>query len=317
MRVYDQSFLVRLQSDRVLRNGRYKFRITFHTQDISQSRHFENPLFATFLDINSEFDPIIYHPNEPPDVCFQFPIRDRDPIAIHAHASVLESSRYFAQQLASIALGKGNRKRSFFDGTSCTITEFSPAVFRVMLRYLYTGQVEMIKQSEDGCFESGPPSQMRHVSDPVEYDNDGPGTNRRRTHEAVHFEDLYRIAERYGVDALKSLSVKAIQCNLNMAIAISMLAKLPEDACQQGLMSRGESFGGDDNQDRFFRDTQVGIAMDVVKEYIQFFSTEVTIGNRLESSSGHHRPSIQQQRDMILEIGDCVLSNMIRLWKGN
>ena len=271
------------------------------------------------MDINPAFDPTLYRPDEPPDVCFQFPIKGRDPIAIHAHASVLEPSRYFAQQLAGIALEKDDRKRTLFSGTSCTITEFSPAVFRVMLRFLYTGKVEMTNQLENTRFERGLPSQTRRVFDPVEnvVHDECLGGNRNRTSGAVYFEDLYRIAERYGVQALKSLSLKAIQCNLNMTIAISMLAKLPEDACQQGLMGREESFGGENDHDRFFRDTQMGIARDIVKEYIQFYSMEVTMANRPESPAGHHHPSTQQLREMISEVGDCVLSNMVRLWGMN
>lgn len=302
----------------MLRNGRYKFRISLHTQDISRSRYLEHPLYTTLLDLNPEFEPSQYRRGEPLDICFQFPVKDREPIEIHAHSSVLDKSQYFSRRLADIAQ-ENEAKKSPFHGIICTITEFSPAVFRVMLRYLYTGRLEILKQleyiSESGAVKASIRSHhsMGTGSNDRITPGDGRGNKRGRTPSAVYFEDLYRIAERYEVQELKFLSLKAIQCNLNITIAISMLAKLPEDACQQGIQSGGKSFGGETEQDRFFRHTQMEIARDIIKEYVQFFSTEVIVSNATQRPA--HQFSVHGRKAMITEVGDCVLSNMARLWK--
>ncbi|KAI1300534.1 hypothetical protein EDD11_006101 [Mortierella claussenii] len=264
---------VRLQPDRVLRNNQYKFRIGLYTQDISRSRILKHPIFTSFLDIDSSFEPSNYRPEDAPDVLFQFPMfktqggssiniergsgtgtgagagRDQPTLCtiIQAHSSVVCKSHYFAQRVAEV---KEERARSGlpFRGIICVITEFSPAVFRTMLRFLYTGRIriqDLEKATEKRVAVGRGGGQGREQVETVAlvtpirvqpqeaglYDGraiEGRGVCRQeRRSETVYFEDLYHISGRYGIQELRTLSLKAMQCTLNLSIAVGMLAKLP------------------------------------------------------------------------------------------
>ncbi|KAG0048768.1 hypothetical protein BGZ83_006326, partial [Gryganskiella cystojenkinii] len=315
---------ISLQPSRILRNGYYMFRVAFYTQDISQCRPPRQPLFASFLDINPEFDPSRYRPHESTDICFKFPKsqisrflggRAEDPQEIHAHASILSHSPYFTQLIANTIQREKDDASDEILGFE--ITEFGSEVFCVLLRYLYTGRIEMLPRLMDKgpknaadfdtrlphppclSLESTSPTRRAQQSTP----DSTTARQRIGSITPVHFEDLYRIADRYEVQDLKALSLKAIQCNLDMTIAVSMLAKLPYDACQQGIETQGESFGGQTDQDRFFRRTQTTIAADLIREYVQFYSTKVDLLG-MEHSPPGHLFSVQERRAAIREIGD-------------
>ncbi|KAF9129717.1 hypothetical protein BGW39_003861 [Mortierella sp. 14UC] len=306
---------VKLQSERVTRNGRYKFRIAFHTQDISRSRFLEHPIFPSFLDIYSDFYPEQYWKHAPPDVCFYFPASKtvHEPISINAHSAALGESQYFAQRLTEVTEEKATQGSPFY-GVLCNITEFTPPVFRTMLRYLYTGRLRFKKPEEEaqrrttmgsgqsekestetsgvytfGAFETEERRKKRH---------DEPG--------AVYFEDLYRISERYEIPTLKALSLKAMQCTLNMSVAISMLAKChPESGEDKGEPGR--------DLEPVLNKLQWAMAKDSVKEYIQFFGTEVTTSaNDVLPNRGM---SVEERKHMINSLGDDILNNLYRFWE--
>ncbi|KAF9431546.1 hypothetical protein BGZ76_000158 [Entomortierella beljakovae] len=206
-----ESIKVRLQPDRVLKNGRYKFRIGFYTKDIPNSRPPSSPLFTSLLEIDPKFDPSAYLESEQPDITFEFsPINPLDPhVTIRAHTSALKKSLYFKHRLTEV-IEERTRKDSAFNGISCTITEFSPAVIRTMLRFLYTGGLRFKSNSnKSNC------NNVFHLE------------GQTRHQDKVYFEDLFRVSERYEILELKELSLKAIQNTLNMSTAISILKKLP------------------------------------------------------------------------------------------
>lgn len=305
-----------------MRNGRYKFRIAFHTQDISRSRFLEHPIFTSFLDIYTDFEPEQYWKDTPPDVCFYFPASRavHEPISINAHSSALSESQYFAQRLTEVTEEKTTRG-SPFHGVLCNITEFTPQVFRAMLRYLYTRRLRLKKRDEE--------AQKRTTSAVTQNEYRSTGTvaseiytfgafeteerrkKRRDEPGAVYFEDLYRISERYEIPTLKALSLKAMQCSLNMSVAISMLAK-----CQPEGQEKSEE--RDKNVSR--RDPAVvlshlqwAMAKDSVKEYIQFFGTEVTTSAN-DAAPGQNL-SVEECNDMINSLGEDILNNLYRFWE--
>ncbi|KAF9194729.1 hypothetical protein BGZ51_007958 [Haplosporangium sp. Z 767] len=302
---------------RVLRNGRYKFRIAFHTQDISRSWFLENSIATSFLDIDSDFEPTKYLGDIPPDVCFQFPMSLSDSgeyTIIHAHSFALGKSVYFAQRLAKVAKDHADLEHPFY-GIMCTITEFSPAVFRVMLRHLYTGQVRLKKLTEEGHTGLEPDSGLSGVQKapcPSYYERKSieprwckvtgqpPGV--------VCFEDLYRVGERYEILALKTLALRAMQCTLNMSLALSILAKIsPQDDGMGPIQEDGK-------QDRFFHNMVMGLAVSIVKKYIQFFGTEMTTTSATDRGSTEEL-SIEERKELIWYIGEIVLRGISRIWE--
>ncbi|KAF9185458.1 hypothetical protein BGZ50_003049 [Haplosporangium sp. Z 11] len=308
---------LKLQPTRVLRNGRYKFRIAFHTQDISRSWFLENSIATSFLDIDSDFEPTKYLGDIPPDVCFQFPMSLSDSgeyTIIHAHSFALGKSVYFAQRLAKVAKDHADLEHPFY-GIMCTITEFSPAVFRVMLRHLYTGQVRLKKLTEEGHTGLEPDSGLSGVQKapcPSYYERKSieprwckvtgqpPGV--------VCFEDLYRVGERYEILALKTLALRAMQCTLNMSLALSILAKIsPQDDGMGPIQEDGK-------QDRFFHNMVMGLAVSIVKKYIQFFGTEMTTTSATDRGSTEEL-SIEERKELIWYIGEIVLRGISRIWE--
>ncbi|KAF9092150.1 hypothetical protein BGX29_010597 [Mortierella sp. GBA35] len=310
---------VKLQSGRVTRNGRYKFRIAFHTQDISRSRFMEHPIFTSFIDIHSDFEPEKYWKDTLPDVCFYFPVSRavREPISIHAHSAALGESQYFAQRLAEVTEEKATRGSPFY-GVLCNITEFTPPVFRTMLRYLYTGRLRPKKADEE--------AQKRTTSTAAQCESSTTGiagvytvgafeTEERRKKRrdepgAVYFEDLYRISERYEIPTLKALSLKAMQCSLNASVAIAMLSKCRPEA---GRGQEEENETQNRNSEAVLNGLQWAMAKDSVKEYIQFFGTEVITSTK-DPDPGQDL-SIDEHRDMINYLGDTILSNLYRFWE--
>ncbi|KAF8932167.1 hypothetical protein BGZ47_011525 [Haplosporangium gracile] len=310
---------VKLQSGRVMRNGRYKFRIAFHTHDISRSRFLEHPIFTSFLDIYTDFEPEQYWKDTPPDVCFYFPASRavHEPISINAHSSALKESQYFAQRLTEVTEEKTTRGSPFY-GVLCNITEFTPQVFRAMLRCLYTGRLRLKKRYEE--------AQRQTTSGTAQNESETTGatsevytfgafkTEERRTKHrdepgAVYFEDLYRISERYEIPTLKALSLKAMQCSLNMSVAISLLAKYRPE-------------GGEEEEDKdmsrrvpkaVLNRLQWAMAKDSVKEYIQFFGTEVTTSTT--DAFLEQNLSVEERKDMINSLGEDILSNLYRFWE--
>ncbi|KAK3848112.1 MAG: hypothetical protein J3R72DRAFT_485077 [Linnemannia gamsii] len=319
-RIYEgDTIQVKLQSGRVTRSGRYKFRIAFHTQDISRSRFLEHPIFPSFLDIYSDFYPEQYWKDTLPDVCFYFPASKavHEPISINAHSSALGESQYFAQRLTEVTEEKATRGGPFY-GVLCNITEFTPPVFRAMLRYLYTGRLRLKKTEEEAQKRTTQgASQGQSQSEEKSTETSGVYTfgafeteeRRKKRHDVpgtVYFEDLYRISERYEIPTLKALSLKAMQCALNVSVAISILAKCnPESGEDRGESSR--------DPDSILNKLQWAMAKDSVKEYIQFFGTEVT------TSANDALPgqgiSVEECKDMINSLGDDILNNLYRFWE--
>ncbi|KAG0258824.1 hypothetical protein BG011_003045 [Mortierella polycephala] len=307
---------VKLQPVRVLRKGRYKFRIAFHTQDISRSWFLERTVVTSFLDIDSDFEPTKYQSDVPPDVCFQFPtsLNDLGEYAtIHAHSFALEESGYFAQRLAKVTKDHADLEHPFY-GIVCTVTEFSPTVFRAMLRYLYTGKVRLKKLPEEdrtGLAPGSGPSGVQ-APDPSYYGRKSiepkwcKATSRHP--EVMCFEDLYRIGERYEISALKALALRAMQCTLNMSLALSILAKISPQ--NDGMEPKQE----DEEQGRFLHDMVMGLAVSIVKEYIQFFGTEMTTTSAQDRGSVEEL-SIEERKDIIWYIGEIVLRNISRFWE--
>ncbi|KAF9988582.1 hypothetical protein BGZ75_009159 [Mortierella antarctica] len=312
------NFPVTIQPDRVKRNGRYKFSIAFYTQDVSRSRFLDHPIFTSFLDIDAGFEPTRYKSDVPPDVCFQFPQfpSAEHPTTILAHSSALEESQYFALRLAKVAHEKELEGTSF-SGIMCSITEFTPSVFRVLLRYLYTGQVRLKKTPEEATYRGSSPmdtsgtTQMEATYHKSQRTSEiGWRRTRARSPASVFFEDLYRVAERYEVAGLKELSLKAMQCTLNMSIAISMLSKTRYETELQGLQ------GDDDSKkERFFNKVQMDMAASIIKEYIQFFGTKLSPAGVNQGQGQERKLSLQERKDMIAYIGDFVLRHISRLWE--
>ncbi|KAH7057708.1 hypothetical protein BKA57DRAFT_531057 [Linnemannia elongata] len=323
-RIYEgDTIQVKLQSGRVTRNGRYKFRIAFHTQDISRSRFLEYPIFPFFLDIYTDFDPEQYWKDTPPDVCFYFPASRtvHEPISINAHSSALGESQYFAQRLMEVAEEKAARESPFY-GALCNITEFTPQVFRVMLRYLYTGRLRLKKRSEE--------AQKRVTSGVTQNENRSSGTatsevyifgafeteegrkKRRDEPNAVFFEDLYRVSERYEIPTLKALSLKAMQCSLNMSVAISLLAKSRLEGQEAGSEERDKD-GSHRDPETVLNRLQWAMVKDSVKEYIQFFGTEVTTS--ANDAAPWQDLSVEERNDMVNSLGEDILCNLYRLWE--
>ncbi|KAF9948103.1 hypothetical protein BGZ72_009930 [Mortierella alpina] len=311
------SIQVTIQPDRVQRNGRYKFSIAFYTQDVSRSRFLDHPTFTSFLDIDTDFEPTRHRLDVPPDVCFQFPLfpSPEYPTTILAHSSALQKSQYFALRLAKVAHEK-ELEGTCFSGIMCSITEFTPPVFRVFLRYLYTGQVRLKKTPEEGTFRESSPMDMAGTTQmEAAYHKSqraseiGWRRTRVRSPGSVFFEDLYRVAERYEVAGLKELSLKAMQCTLNMSIAISMLSKTGDNTVLQGHRSE------DAEKERLFNKVQMDMAVSIIKEYIQFFGTKLSPPRLTPSQDQEEELSLQERKDMIAYIGDFVLRHITRLWE--
>ncbi|KAG0207540.1 hypothetical protein BGX28_001262, partial [Mortierella sp. GBA30] len=324
------SIQVTLQPRRVMRNGRYKFRIAFYTMDISRSRFLDHPIFTSFLDIDPDFEPTVCRPHIVPDVCFQFPETanpgsQQHTTTIHAHSSALQGSQYFAQRLAKVIHEK-ELEGTTFCGIMCAITEFSPSAFRVMLRYLYTGQVRFKKLPEENIHQGrSPASESSKIRLEAQYRESqraseiGWQRTGVRSPGTVLFEDLYRIAERYEVSGLKELSLEAMQCTLNMTIAISMLAKAPSDLEGLEATHRYDEMemqaiqrGDGTEKDRYFSRVEVELACSIIKEYVEFFGTKLC---RAEYDGQERELTVQEREDMIAYIGDFVLRHIARLWE--
>ncbi|KAF9343632.1 hypothetical protein BGX34_006536, partial [Mortierella sp. NVP85] len=258
---------VRLQADRVFRNGRYKFRICFYTRDITQHRTADRPIVTPFLDLDDHFDPMDYK-EEPPDITFRF-LRSKvvkEDTTILAHSSALRESRYFTEHVKE-AREEREREGEPFTGLTCLISEFSPPVFRTMLRFLYMGRLELKSRSKEAERRVISSSCSSNESEPRKVKASGKWTARNRDMQPfecnlqdVYFEDLYRISERYEIPKLKALSLKAMQCSLNMSIAIGMLANLPGDPREavRGLT-------GQDQEERRFNSMQMDLVLDTIK----------------------------------------------------
>lgn len=309
---------VTIQPDRVQRSGRYKFSIAFYTQDVSRSRFLDHPIFTSFLDIDSDFEPTRYKSDVPPDVCFQFPQFPsvEHPTTILAHSCALKESQYFALRLAKVAQEKELEGISF-SGIMCAITEFTPPVLRVLLRYLYTGQVRLKKTPEETTFQGSSPmdslgtTQMEAAYHKSQRASEiGWRRTRVRSPGSVFFEDLYRVAERYEVAGLKELSLMAMQCTLNMSIAISMLSKTSYDPELQNPQDDDAK-----EKERFFNKVNMDMAASIIKEYIQFFGTKLSPPVVKHSQGQEQELSLQERKDMIAYIGDFVLRHITRLWE--
>lgn len=271
-----------------MRCGRYKFRVSLHTQDISRVRFLENPIFTSFLDLDTSFDPVRYKKDTPTDICFRFPISRHcaDPTVIHAHSSELTGSKYLLHKMTELNLEKVKEKikekvtkeEEVEHSFECTVTEFSPAVFRVMLEHMYTGKL---------------------LLQPHNYTQQGPDHNRT---ERCYFEDLYRIAERYEVQSLKEPALKAIRHTLNMSIAISILTKITLDDSEESDVGHAE---------KAFQQSAKTMAMDIFKEYIVFFGTEIFV---LQASKHPEDLSIRERQDLISYLGEYIITNLGRLW---
>ncbi|KAF9922211.1 hypothetical protein FBU30_007712 [Linnemannia zychae] len=197
---------------------------------------------------------------------------------------------------------------------SYKVTEFPPQVFRVMLRYLYTGQLRFMDQNEEcqDCSMSGV-DQRQKKSFKVKDDLVSKVLKLRKHIEIcrndsvpVYFEDLFRISERYEIPTLKALSLKAMQCSLNLSVAILMLAKC-EPQSKEESASELSKF-----PKTVLNRLQWLIAKDSVKEYIQFFGSEVNASETDQEPWQHI--SIQECRSMIDSLGNGVLANLYRFW---
>lgn len=285
-----------------MRNGRYKFRICFYTRDITQHRVNDRPIVTPFLDLDDNFDPMDYK-EEPPDITFRFlgSKTVKENTTILAHSSALKESRYFTEHVKE-AREEKEREGEPYTGLTCLIAEFSPAVFRTMLRYLYLGRLELksrSKEAERKVISSSSSSKEPQPSPkPLEYHL-----------QEVYFEDLYRISERYEIPKLKALSLRAMQCSLNMSIAIEMLANLPGEPREaaRGLV-------GQNQEERQITSLQMELVLDAIKEYVHFFGVEAT--NLVKENKGItvHLP-IEDRVELIQYVGDLILNNISRLWE--
>lgn len=280
-------------------------------------------MFAPFLDIYTEFEPEKYWRDTPPDVCFYFPVSRtvHEPISINAHSSALGNSQYFARRLTETAEEKANRGRPFY-GVLCNITEFIPQVFRVMLRYLYTGRLRLKKRDEEAQWRAASGASHNEnrtagtaAAGVYTYDTfemEGRIVKCREEPGAVYFEDLYRISERYEIPTLKALSLKAMQCSLDFSVAISLLVKCrPESQGREG--EKGDKDASHRDSEAVLNSLQWAMAKHSVKEYIQFFGTEVTTSAK-DTVPGQDL-SIDESNDMISSLGEDILSNLHRFWE--
>ncbi|KAF9200118.1 kinesin motor protein cin8 [Haplosporangium sp. Z 27] len=302
---------VRLQPDRVLRNGRYKFQIGFYTKDISGSNPFDHPLFMPILEIDPDFDPVGCRLNESPDVTFQFPCSNPSgiPTIIMAHSSVIKRSQYFAHRVAEV-VEKKTREGIPFNGITCEITEFTSSVFRVMLQFLYLGRLRFKNisdkvEQESGYSASSPamgelPRTRAYRSNPT-----GQEKHIWRS-EKVYFGDLFRIAERYGIPALCTLSLRGMQCTLSMSIAIAMLTNLPCNfsSAPECLDEHKKDNEGCKNEGSM-SNIQIKLARDIIKEYMRFI-VEVTIPRQ----SFKEPVSREESLEILQHLGDCVLESI-------
>ncbi|KAG0086789.1 hypothetical protein BGZ92_007869 [Podila epicladia] len=277
------SIQVKLEAERTARCGQYKFRITLHTQDVSQARFLAKPFFTSFLELDTSFDPVESMENTRPDVFFRFPVSRHcaESTVICAHSSELKGSKYFLNKLAEKNQEHGWLKKEkdtnhIFEST---INEFSPMVFRVMLQYMYTGKLALQSQ--------------------INYNQQ----SRDKTYiDKCHFENLYRIAERYEIQSLKETTLKAIRHTLNMSIAISLLAKISLDDVEGDDVSHTE---------KSYQQSVKTMVMDIVKEYILFFGTEIFM---LQTEKRPEDLSIHECQHMISHLGEYVLANLGCLW---
>ncbi|KAF9407850.1 hypothetical protein BGZ94_002545 [Podila epigama] len=280
------SIHVQLRPGWVTCNGNYKYRVSFYTQRISRSRFLKNPVFPSFVDIDTSFDPERYKRDTPTDVSFRFPASSHtsEPTEIRAHSSELRLSAYLSQQVA-------DRPQESVDGRqescsfTCTVTAFSPAVFRVMLQYLYTQMIVLRK----------PP----HISEPLyachaEADQVQQGT--------CLFEDLFKISDQYEILPLKELAIQAVHNTLNMNIAISLLTKEPTAAVNIYTNEAAP----------VYVQTSKQIAMNIVKEYIYFFGTG-PFSSQPNNMSTADMP-VHERRNLISDMGEHILGNLSRLW---
>ncbi|KAG0299255.1 hypothetical protein BGZ98_010200 [Dissophora globulifera] len=321
---------VRLQPNRVLRNDRYKFRISFYTQDVSRLRFSQHAIFTSFLDIDPEFSPSEYRRDQPPDITFQFPgtqHKHQQLTTIMAHSSAIQQSEYLAQRVAEVIEEK-TRSGLPYTGVTCAITEFSPDIFRVMLRYLYTGRLRMKSRSREAERQAATvtstraseamssrnaQSSMRGALDSCVIEESG-RARMDRVVRSVYFEDLYRISERYEVAGLRALTLKAMQCSLNMSIAIAILAKLsrnPSDIRAEASSSSGAMREQEARGEKELDAAQVDLAIDMVREYVQFFGSVVAT----EEQDQGFETRVEDCLEMIHYIGDCVINNLTRLWE--
>lgn len=295
-----------MQPDRVVRNGRYKFRIRFYTQDVSQSPVLDTPIVTPLLDLSDDFDPIEYC-KEPPDITFRFLASKfvKQDTAILAHSSALGQSRYFTKNVNDAREEKA-RKDEPFTGLTCLIAEFSPAIFRAMLFYLYLGRLGLKSRSNQAERMVTASSLYSRGAEQMEAKVQRRVTVQER---GVHFEDLYRISERYEIPKLKALSLKAMQCSLNMSIVIPMLADLPGEAAR-GLT--GQNKKEQQQQQQQLKKMQIKFALDMIKDYIHFFGLEATdLANK--DRDARMRLSVEDRVELIHYIGDNVLNNIARL----
>lgn len=218
-----------------------------------------------------------------PDVSFRFPVSTHcaNSTVICAHSPELKGSAYLLKKMAGL---NQEQKRVKKEGNTdhmfeCTITEFSPVVFRVMLQYMYTGKLAL--QPHNNFYQQG----RDH--------------NRARR---CSFEDLYRIAERYKIQSLKESALKAIRHTLNMSIAISLLTKISLDDLE------GD---GVDHAEKVYERSVKNMTMDIVKEYIVFFGTEIFV---LQADKRPEDLSIRERHHMISHLGENVLTNLGCLW---
>lgn len=220
-----------------------------------------------------------------------------------------------------VAEEKAARESPFY-GALCNITEFTPQVFRVMLRYLYTGRLRLKKRSEE--------AQKRVTSGVTQNENGSSGTatsevyifgafeteegrkKRRDESNAVFFEDLYRVSERYEIPTLKALSLKAMQCSLNMSVAISLLAKSRLEG-QEAWSEERDKDGSHRDPETVLNRLQWAMVKDSVKEYIQFFGTEVTTS--ANDAAPWQDLSVEERNDTVNSLGEDILCNLYRLWE--
>ncbi|KAG0333915.1 hypothetical protein BG000_008790 [Podila horticola] len=193
----------------------------------------------------------------------------------------LKGSAYLLKKMAGLSQ---EQKRVKKEGNTdhmfeCTITEFNPVVFRVMLQYMYTGKLAL--QPHNNFYQQG-------------QDHNRAGR--------CSFEDLYRIAERYEIQSLKESALKAIRHTLNMSIAISLLTKISLDDLE------GD---GVDHAEKAYQRSVKNMAMDIVKEYIVFFGTEIFV---LQADKRPKDLSIRERHHMISHLGENVLTNLGCLW---
>lgn len=296
---------VGMQPNRVSMNGRYMFRICFYTQDITQGRIIDTPIVTPYLDLDGNFDPMEYN-KEPPDIAFRFlPSKVvRDETMILAHSSMLGESLYFTRNVNEAREEKA-RKGEPYNGLTCLIGEFSPTVFRTMLRYLYLGKLGLKNRS----IEAERKVIASITLDGAKPKDKGSQSNRVCSQQTPHYEDLYRISERYEIPSLKAISLKAMRCSLDMSIAIVMLANLPGELHEA---ARGRV--GVDEKEREFNKMQIESVLDVVKEYMYCFGIEASRPRRTMQDA-RVQLSVDDRVELIQYIGDCVLNNISRFWE--